>query len=274
MSKAQQSTTGDTNNVVNFAAARAARANPAPASTPRVASVELAGERVLVFASSTGEPIAISESKYRRMYASAVRSLPFVTLNENGGYGGNWWSVDAETANDAGAHARGREWAGSLVDAMLLDKAGDLPLYHTMSAIIDETVARRVKGGKGSQVPTRAVYGFLVGLSERVSNIASANTEKDDHLVWLCDRAAAASDAVNEARAKGKGRSSERAVKRLTKVRDQAIASVQRTRASTFAGLQAKVRLMGKASGGIEAAATGPNVVSVLQDILEMQGGR
>ena len=126
-------------------------------------------------------PPARSRPKYewtleevRSIFAPSVKVLPFVTRDPKKPLDGHpltWWN-DEPGIDHKLDRKRGVAYADMLIDTIAADRCGGLPIERIFESIIEDTVARKIKGGKHSRILPPAVDGFLWQLSRTIATKA------------------------------------------------------------------------------------------------------
>lgn len=163
---AQQTTTTTVSSatVINIADRIAARDLERAREAIRLAAGELPTWSLRPGADAGGWTV----EEMRRDFHPTVNSLPFITRSNDANPFSRVVSFWNDTPTGNGDHARGRHYANLLVAAMAADRCGGRPLEQIISAIIDDGMARRKKGGRGSRSMTPTVDGFLRELGRLV----------------------------------------------------------------------------------------------------------
>ncbi len=110
-------------------------------------------------------------AELRRMFAPSVKVLPFVTRNSKHPLDGQpltWWN-DTPGVDHKLDHKRGVTYANMLIEAVAADQCSPFPLEAIFKSIIEDTAARKIKGGKHSRTLPPAVDGFLWTLSKFIA---------------------------------------------------------------------------------------------------------
>jgi hypothetical protein len=110
----------------------------------------------------------------RRLFAPSVKVLPFVKRDQKRPFNATplkWWD-DTPGIDHKLDVKRGRAYATMTIEAIAADKCGSNPLEAIFKSIVDDAVARKIKGGKHSRTLPPAVDGYLWELSKFISRAA------------------------------------------------------------------------------------------------------